>query len=173
MFLILPWRDTESVKPCLSKEKVNEWCGICIGWQGNQGQVETWKSWEACEGGEGAGAASCTMQRHLSPSSRKFPLCWWEPHGGTSAAAALPLAFCCWQIVWHQQTLLVSRITSLLINSQEGPARLCPWWWWAWKSPMCNTNAELGVTHWDFSCRGGNCCVKSDLGKGFEEESNF
>lgn len=95
MFLILPWRDTESVKPCLSKEKVNEWCGICIGWQGNQGQVETWKSWEACEGGEGAGAAGCTMQRHLSPSSRKFPLCWWEPHGGTSAAAALPLAFCC------------------------------------------------------------------------------
>lgn len=41
MFPILPSWARESVKPCLSEEKVNEWCGICMGWQGNQGQVET------------------------------------------------------------------------------------------------------------------------------------
>lgn len=41
MFAILPWRDRESVKPCLGEEKVTEWCGICMGWQGTQGQVET------------------------------------------------------------------------------------------------------------------------------------
>lgn len=98
-----------------------------MGWQGSQGQVETWKRWEACEGGEGAGAAVCTMQRCLTPGSRKFPECWREPHAGTSAAAASLLAFCCLQMVWHQQTLLVSRISSVLMNSQEeGPALLCP-----------------------------------------------
>lgn len=78
------------------------------------------------KGGEGAGAAGCTMQRCLTPVSRKFLECWWEPHAGISAAAASLLAFCCLQIVWHQQTLLVSRIISVLMNSQEGPALLCP-----------------------------------------------
>lgn len=41
MFPIPAWRDRESAKPCFSEEKVNEWCGIYMGWQGNQGQVET------------------------------------------------------------------------------------------------------------------------------------
>lgn len=78
-------------------------------------------------GGRGGGWSSgCTVQRSLTPSSRKFLQCWWEPRGGTSAAAASPLDFCCLQIVWHQQTFLMHRISSVLINSQEGPALLCP-----------------------------------------------
>lgn len=109
LFTILSWRDRESVKPCLSEEKVNECCGICMSWEGNQGQVETRKRREACKGGEGTGVAGCTVQRTLPQALGNSPSA-----GGSLTVALLQLLPHPWLSalckLWHQQTLLVSKL---------------------------------------------------------------
>lgn len=169
MFPFLPWRDRESVKPRLSEEKVNEWCGICMGWQGKQGQVESWKR---CEKPVREGRALELPAAPCRGTSPKAPENSLSAGGSLMvAAAASPLDFCCLQVVWHQQTLLVSGITSVLIlrrdqhcfvlDDDEPSKTLCATWLLSWGLPA-------GI-----SAEGGSCCVKSDLGRGFEEESNF
>lgn len=85
------------------------------------------KQVRSLRGKRGAGAGSPAAQcRGVPAEALGNSECCWEPRGGTSAAVSLLLAFCRWQILWHQQTFFVSRIIFGLINSQEGTALLCP-----------------------------------------------
>lgn len=140
MFPILPWSDRESVKPCLSEEKVNEWCGICMGWQENQGQVKTWKRWE----GEGRGRAwSCQLQQCRGASPQAL---------GNSLSAGGSLMVALLQLLPHPR--LSAACKSCGISKPSSCPKLLLFWLilrrdqhcccWTIKSLMCNMTVELG-----------------------------